>query len=271
MSGVGTDPAFRPDLYTETASWYDEFRVPYPAALLDDLRVRAQVTPTSTVLDLGCGTGQVGFGLHAAVCSVLAVDQEAEFVAYAKEKAERLRVRNITWTTGRAEDVSIDGEFDLVTIGNAFHRLPRQVIAERATAWLRPGGCLALLWSNAPWDGELLWQQALGKTLLEWRERSDAVDRVPGDWQRAMATLPNTQVLQRAGFSVVGSFEFPTAHEWTAESLIGFVYSTSLLSKPVLGAQAEAFEVDVRARLQRCDPGGVFREEVGFRYDLARR
>jgi SAM-dependent methyltransferase len=42
------------------------------------------------------------------------------------------------------------GAFDLVTIGNAFHRLPRDVVAAKIRRWLGPGGHLALLWGNGP-------------------------------------------------------------------------------------------------------------------------
>jgi hypothetical protein len=37
-------PQFRPDLYQGTAQYYDRYRVPYPASLLDDLVARAGVS-----------------------------------------------------------------------------------------------------------------------------------------------------------------------------------------------------------------------------------
>jgi SAM-dependent methyltransferase len=56
------EPEFRADLYRGTAPFYDAFRIPYPQDLLDDLRVRAQVTGAGRLLDLACGTGQIAFG-----------------------------------------------------------------------------------------------------------------------------------------------------------------------------------------------------------------
>jgi len=35
-------PVFRRDLYRGTAEFYDEFRLPYPAELIDDLCVRIE-------------------------------------------------------------------------------------------------------------------------------------------------------------------------------------------------------------------------------------
>ena len=74
------------------------------------------------------------------------------------------------WIAGRAEDVDADDSFELVAIGNAFHRLPRRMIAESAMRWLVPGGHLALLWSNSPWDGTgaCAWQRVLADTMQHW-------------------------------------------------------------------------------------------------------
>ena len=56
--------------------------------------------------------------------------------------------------TGRAEDLNTDMPFELVTIGDAFHRLDRwRRIAALAMEWIRPGGSIALSWTSVPWAG----------------------------------------------------------------------------------------------------------------------
>ncbi len=101
-----------------------------------------------------------------------AVDREAESIAFGRRKAQRLGITNITWTVGTAESVPLDGEFDLVAIGNAFQRLDRPTVAERVVAHLRPGGCMALLWGGTPWKGDRLWQRTLRATLERWMRRA---------------------------------------------------------------------------------------------------
>jgi hypothetical protein len=44
--------------------------------------------------------------------------------------------------------------------------------------------------------------------------------------------------------------------------MIGYLYSTSSTSIPVLGDKKELFEADLRRRLLSLDPGGLFNEEV---------
>jgi hypothetical protein len=170
----------------------------------------------------------------------------------------------------RAEDVSLDGPSDVIGIGNAFHRLRRQRLAERAMSLLAPGGCLALLWGDAPWRGDRLWQQTMRETLQRWVRTVDAMDRVPADWEQTLARDPHDAVLRRAGLLYEGRFEFATEHDWTLETLTGFVYSTSFLNRATLDVHVDAFARDLRERLLACHPNGVFRQTTSFAYELVR-
>jgi ubiquinone/menaquinone biosynthesis C-methylase UbiE len=131
IPGMEPEPAFRTDLYRGTAVYYDRFRPPYPAELLDDLRRRLPVSGSGRLLDLACGTGQIALPLAGDFAEVWAVDQEEESVAYGKVKAERQGIANISWVVGAAEEISLDVSFELIAIGNAFHRLHRRRVAER--------------------------------------------------------------------------------------------------------------------------------------------
>src|SRR5262249_9733588 len=79
---------------------HDPLRPPYPPALFDDLRARVPICGSTRLLDVACGTGQVALALAADVGEVWAVDQEPESVAFGREKAGRLGIRNIHWVAG---------------------------------------------------------------------------------------------------------------------------------------------------------------------------
>jgi ubiquinone/menaquinone biosynthesis C-methylase UbiE len=266
-----SDPEFRADLYRGTARFYDAFRVPYPRRLLADLLARAQVTGTGRLLDLACGTGQITFGLVRHFAEVWAVDQEPEAIAFARAKAMELGIRNVRWIAGRAEDVTADGSFELVAIGNAFHRLQRQRVAESAFGWIAPGGHLALLWSDSPWNGPAAWQRVLNQTARHWTREAEATGRVPASFGQAIADRPHTAVLAAAGFELAGAFEFTVPYEWTVRKLTGHMYSTSFLSREALGRHVQAFERDLRDRLTALQSDGTFHQEISFAYDLLRR
>jgi ubiquinone/menaquinone biosynthesis C-methylase UbiE len=264
-------PAFRADLYCGTASDYDRFRLPYPDELVEDLCRRTAVTGNGRLLDLACGPGTVTFALADRFSDVWAVDQEPEAVEFGARKATQLGVRNVRWITGRAEDVDPHETFDLVTIGTAFHRLDRRRVADLAMRWLRPGGYIALLWSATPLSGADPWERCFIEIFADWTERTGATERVPADLEQHLAELPNEKVLEDAGFVVEERYEYAETHDWSVAELIGLMYSTSLLSRVVLGDQGGAFEADVEQRMLAVQPSGVFRAPASFACDLARR
>jgi SAM-dependent methyltransferase len=262
---------YRKDLYKGTAEYYDRFRPPYPAVLLDDLRARLHFDGTGRLLDLACGTGQVAFALASDVAGVLAVDQELEAIEFGRRKAQRLGVNNIQWIVAAAEDVHLEGIFRLVAVGNAFHRLDRDAVARRLVPHLPDGGVVALFWGGTPWRGTREWQRVLSATLERWKDAVGARDRVPKGWEQVMDRDPHERVLRRAGLSYEGQFEFSTVKRWNVESLIGFVYSTSDLNRAVLGHHTDAFESDLRTQILGCCPEGILEQDLTFAYELARR
>lgn len=268
---MSRDLEFRKDLFQGTASYYDRYRPPYPEALLADLCSRLPVSGRGRLLDLACGTGQLALPLASAFADVVAVDQESESVDYGRTRAAEAGITNIMWVAGSAEDTALDGGFELITIGNAFHRLNRSLVAARALSWLVPDGGVALVWGNGPSRGELPWQAVLQEVSARWVEELGAADRVPRGWEAVMDEDPHEDVLRRVGLEYAGRWEFMTEQVWTVETLIGFLYSTSSLARPVLGERAPEFEADLGRRLLAEVPDGEFRHTASYAYQLARR
>jgi SAM-dependent methyltransferase len=266
------DLEFRRDLYRETAAYYDRFRLAYPSELIEDLAERSHLSGSGTMLDLACGTGQIAFAMCGYVAEIWAVDQEPGMIDVAAAKARTTGAGSIRCIACAAEDLSLPPDsFDLVAIGNAFHRLPRQLIAARTFSWLRPGGFLALLWGGSPWDGDAPWQQRLTEIMEHWRARAGIGGRIPAGYEQDRRERPDLAILRDAGFEHGGTYEFEVAHEWTAETIIGFLFSTSILSPAALGSNAGAFKRDVSSELHALSPTGRFRQDIRFDYVLACR
>jgi SAM-dependent methyltransferase len=274
-SGV-TDPRFRDDLYRGTARAYDEYRPRYPQALIDDLAGRCGASGTGAMLDLACGTGQLSFALHGKFEHVWAVDQEPDMIALVRAKASAAGLTNVRADVSAAEDLAVPARsLDLIAVGNAFHRMPRQAVAAKALRWLRPGGYLALAWGGSPWDGSAPWQLALAGLMQRWRARAQAEtgdqDRIPPGYDEARAATPDLGVLGAAGFELVGRWEFAVPHDWTPDEIAGFMRSTSVLSPRALGPLAPAFERELRHELAGHAVGERLPQLVTFAYELARR
>jgi len=263
---------FAADLYRGTAGYYDRYRLPYPEAMTGDLARAARVSGRGRLLDLACGTGQLTFPLRQWFAGVWAVDQEPDMVEVVRVKAAAAGARNVRSVAASAETLhAAPGHFELAVIGNAFHRLDRDVAARRIHGWLQPGGHLALCWTSTPWTGEARWQQALAATLDKWKAALGAGHRIPAGWDLARQRRPDSLVLSDAGFRPAGSRQFAIEHRWTLPELAGLIRSTSFLPAAVLGDQAGAFDADLAAMLGPHSDAGTFTETVSFGYELARK
>ncbi|MEU6562639.1 class I SAM-dependent methyltransferase [Nocardia nova] len=265
-------PGYREDLFRGAAEYYSRYRPAYPERLFDDLLNRAG--EGGVLVDLACGTGEIAIPLHTRFAHVHAVDLEPDMIEVGCAKADRAGATNITWSTGPAEDLTVIEPVQLVTIGNAFHRLDRLLIAERARQWLAPDGCLAILGSSTPWSGAEAWQAVAVDVVARWSGepgRPASASRATAG-SSAPARRTHEDVLREAGFVDVAEHQFPTPHIWTVDEFLGFLWSTSYTARIRQDAAlTEGFEKDLRTRLGESEPSGQLRESIAHYYLLGRK
>ena len=273
-SDTSTDsrPQFAADLYRGTAAYYDRYRLPYPQDMLGDLVWQADVSGRGRLLDLACGTGQLAFPLRSFFAEVWAVDREPGMVQLVQAKAAEAGAKNIRAVAADAETLDAEpGHFELAVIGNAFHRLDRDLVAARLASWVQPGGHVALCWSNGPRSGGEPWQRAFNDALDRWQEQLGVTDRVPANWAEPQRQRPDRQVMTDAGFEAAWRQEFTAEHRWNVPELAGWVRSSSFLPDAALGDQGGAFDAGLAAVLAPFAEDGTFSETVSFACDLYRR
>ena len=274
LAGMSDDVTFSAGLFQGKAGYYDRFRLPYPDVMISDLVSRTGAAAgAGRLLDLACGTGQLAFALRPWFAEVWAADQEPDMVEVVAAKAAAEagsgggRVRPVVVS---AESLDAPpGYFSLVVIGNAFHRLRRDLVAGRAHGWLQPGGFLALCWSMSGQLGSRDWQHAFNALLGRWRAELGVEDRVPAHWEQARRQRPDADVLTKAGFELVAQPEFSVEHRWTVPELAGFARSLSVLPTDALEDHAAAFDQSLAAELAPYAEDGYLTETVSFTYDLA--
>ncbi|MBO0810898.1 MAG: class I SAM-dependent methyltransferase [Microlunatus sp.] len=267
-----TDPEFAADLYRGTARLYDRFRLPYAPKLITSLLRQVRPTGAGAALDLGCGPGQLAFALADSFAEVWAADQEADMIAMVGSKITSSGVRNLRPVVAAAEQLDAPAaHFELVVIGNAFHRMPRQQVAERIASWLRPGSHLALCWSASPWSGDEPWKRVYGDLLADWRDRLGAGDRIPANPDQNRSEHPDAEIIRATGLVPAGRNEIVESYDWTPGTLAGFSYATSFLPITIFGDRTAEFETDLAERLQPHLANGVLSDRVSYAYDLFTR
>jgi SAM-dependent methyltransferase len=131
-------------VFNEVSELYDRVRPGYPDALFADLAAITGLTEHSSVLEVGCGTGQATGSLAALGCSVTAVEPGREMAALARRRLAAFD--DVDVETSRFEDWDDRGRgFDVLVAASSWHWVDPTIGWRRAHEVLRPGGWMALL------------------------------------------------------------------------------------------------------------------------------
>ena len=132
-------------------------RPPYPDEVFKVLEALVSECPP-TVLDLGCGTGDIAIRLATNSARVDAVDPSEAMLEVARSRpgAEQDTIR---WICSSAEEFDFPGPYSLAVAGESFHWVDWRVVPGRIAAALRPEAFLALVVGrtviDVPWEEDL--------------------------------------------------------------------------------------------------------------------
>jgi ubiquinone/menaquinone biosynthesis C-methylase UbiE len=133
-----------------------QYRPPYPAETFEILAGLISGEPR-TVLDVGCGRGDIARELVEFVERIDAVDFSANMIETGKKLTGGDNPR-IHWICGAVEEVPLAPPYALVTAGASLHWMDWYVVLPRFREVLVPGGYLAIIEQGAApqwWDGDL--------------------------------------------------------------------------------------------------------------------
>jgi cyclopropane fatty-acyl-phospholipid synthase-like methyltransferase len=116
-------------------------------------RAAALLSPSDTVLDFGCATGEYSVGIAGHVASVHGIDLSPKMIGFAEKNARERGLENVQFSRTDLLDASLSaGSFSAVLAFNIFHLLPdAQKALTRVHDLLTSGG---LLLSQTPCLGE---------------------------------------------------------------------------------------------------------------------
>jgi len=126
--------------------------------------------------------------------------------------------------------------------------------------WLQPRGSLATLGAEAVWRGDEEWKRVLVEVVNRWTDRSLG-DPSDGRWGGPSDEL-------RAAGLEVETHDLVVERVWTCDSIVGFMSSTSIASRRILGDKASRFEADLRASLLKAEPSDRFVSMQRFGFTL---
>ena len=106
-------------LFETTAPYYARFRPSYPPEFVEHVVQRFGLDGRGSLLDLGCGTGQLTAPLAPYFAQVIGMDPETEMLEQAEQCAKQASISNIRWLKGGSTNLHSGlGPIRLVTMAN---------------------------------------------------------------------------------------------------------------------------------------------------------
>ena len=131
-------------VFDEVPDLYDRVRPTYPDELFSDLVAVTGMDDRSSVLEVGCGTGQATQSLARLGCAVIAVELGEGMAALARRRLAN--ASNVEVETSSFEAWNDRGRrFDVLVAASSWHWVDPSVGWPRAHDVLRPRGWMALL------------------------------------------------------------------------------------------------------------------------------
>jgi ubiquinone/menaquinone biosynthesis C-methylase UbiE len=143
--------------FEQVAELYERVRPSYPEEAVDWLAEQLRLGASSTVLDLGAGTGKLTAAFVPRVARVIAVEPGPEMLAQL-----RRAVPQADAVLGPAEAIPLpDASVDAVVCGQSFHWFRTDEARQEIQRVLRPGHGLGMIW-NLRDPGDPLQQEITG-------------------------------------------------------------------------------------------------------------
>lgn len=130
--------------FNAVAEDYDRHRPSYPDVLVDRACEVAGIGPGATVLEIGCGTGQLTRSLLARGLQVTAVEPGRQLIARARDHLNG--VGDVRFVNARLENASLPhARYSAAFSASAIHWIDPDVSWRKAADALVDGGSLALV------------------------------------------------------------------------------------------------------------------------------
>lgn len=255
------------ELFKGTAWYYSRYRPVYPSTLIRFLVDKFQLDGEGRLIDLGCGSGQLALRFTDWFEHIIGVDTEPEMLEEAERLTTEYRAGNMQWIQARAEDIAPGwGDFRLATIAKAFHWMDRDKVLDQLHANLSSNGGIAIIDHYNPDYEPQAWQLKVNEIVRRWLGN----ERRAGNSTYTPPQEKYEDILSRSKFIRVENHRLPAyTYDWTIDSIIGNLYSTSFASKRLLGNKVEYFENDLRQALYGISSTGVLKEEMSLSVNLA--
>ncbi len=205
-------------LFDNIADKYYSVTPAIPKQYIQLLRETFNITAHDTIIDLGCGSGDLALALTKYSSRVQGIDISKAMIAMAQEKDIQ---KQVSWIHTSVEDFDLGEEkYDLITTFDSFHLFPNQKeLIQRCARALKPNGALCIGWVMYAFDPPL--QIPLEETFAQYGVPWD-------DWGAwTCPTFPALVTAANAGFSSPQQKTIAVPARITTRDIRDYLFSVS--------------------------------------------
>jgi SAM-dependent methyltransferase len=189
-------------VFGEVAEDYDRVRLPFPAALIDDVLDYSQVTAGHRrALEVGAGTGRATVAFAARGVPVVAVEPDDAMADVLSRRASRFP--EVQLVRSSFEEFRPTERFGLLFSAEAWHWTVPETRWRLATAALADGATLALLWNSERIDDPGLRTSML--RVFARHAPAVVIHDEPVDSEQVWRRWPGDELSGTAGFGELAS------------------------------------------------------------------
>jgi trans-aconitate methyltransferase len=258
-------------VFDGTVSYYRQYRPGLPQDVADILDAAVEQGSPRRLLDVGTGTGLVVEALLGRFDDIIAIDNDGDMLD-AAEKALRPELpvgTHLDLQLVPAEEFTppTGWQANLVTICRAFHWLDQPTILARLDDQVAPTGAVAVFGDNSFWAATSDWKAAVRAVIQEFL----------GEQRRAGTSTfnhhnrPYSEIMRESPFNQVEEFTVPVTRTWTADSILGYLYSTSFAAPHLFGDHLDEFDQRALDTLKQFSDAEAFPEQNEFLVRIGRR
>jgi SAM-dependent methyltransferase len=249
-------------LFTGSAAYYEQGRLPYAEGLAAALTATLDLDGHGRLLDVGCGPGTVARQLAAGFDEVVGLDADRDMIAEAERLAAAQGVANAQWICRRAEELPADlGTFRVATFAQSLHWMDRPRVFAAVHGMVVPGGGVVHVGSQPARDAvSAEWPVVPDEVIEDLRRRYLGADRRAGQSIRNSSPDDEDDVFRSVGFDGPEIVVVPEHRLFvrTIDDVVAHTFSSSGTAPHLFGSHVDDFEADLRAALTVASTGGRF-------------
>jgi ubiquinone/menaquinone biosynthesis C-methylase UbiE len=256
-------------LFASAVTQYARYRPGYPARELNRLADLVGLDRSSTVIDIGCGTGQLTIPLAERAGTVIAVDPLDGMLAAGRARALAHGLTNISWRLGDADAIEslVPPGADLATFAASFHWTDRAEVLRSLDRMLGPGAHVVTINDDLDAAAEPDWVHAANRL----RDEFLGSNYTAGTDQWRNAPVSHRQIIEASPFAEVQELHWEWERQLTVDAAVGLQFTYSYSTPAVFGPRAAEFASQARAAILALYPGGTVTEPFRMEVLIARR